>query len=91
MEGNTIGSWAGLDGWENGNGKGSMVEERKKGMEPMSRQQATFMTDRQVIDGRQARVSKLEKASNSEGNHVGKQHRISAAWSGEESRHGSEE
>ena len=91
MEGNTIISWAGLDGWGNGNGKGSMVEERRKGMEPMSRQQAAFMTERQVIDGRQARVSKLEKATNCEGNQVGKQHRMSAAWRGEESRHGSEE
>ena len=44
-----------------------------------------------MIDGRQARMSKLQKASNVEGRHVEKQHRISAAWSGEESKHGSEE
>ena len=48
MEGNTIGSWAGLDGRGNGNGKGSMVEERRKGMEPMKT--ASSIYDRATSD-----------------------------------------
>ena len=44
-----------------------------------------------MFEGRQARMSKLKKASKSEGNNVEQQHRISAAWSGEEVKHGSEE
>ena len=48
MEGNTIRSWAGLDGWGNGNGKGSMVEERRKRIEPMKT--ASSIYDRATSD-----------------------------------------